>query len=92
MIPVAISTAHTKSNGSGLSDDLAHTLESGGAQAIAFAQNSRNEVRLPGGDGKQIIDSIRGRLLVLPENTAVLPGHGPITTIGEEKRRNPFLR
>jgi glyoxylase-like metal-dependent hydrolase (beta-lactamase superfamily II) len=47
---------------------------------------------LPGGDGKQIIDSIHSRLLVLPENTAVLPGHGPITTIGEEKNRNPFLR
>jgi DNA (cytosine-5)-methyltransferase 1 len=54
MIPVAISTAHTKSNGSGLSDDLAHTLESGGAQAVAFAQNSRNEVRLHGGDGKTV--------------------------------------
>jgi len=47
---------------------------------------------LPGGDGKLIIDSIHSRLLVLPEETAVLPGHGPITTIGEEKRRNPFLR
>jgi len=29
--------------------------------------------------------------MVLPEDTCVLPGHGPITTIGEEKRRNPFL-
>lgn len=47
---------------------------------------------LPGGDGKQIIQSIRDQLLVLPEATAVLPGHGPITTIGEEKLRNPFLR
>ena len=50
MIPIAISTAHTKSNGSGFSDDIAHTLESGGAQAVAFAQNSRDEVRLHGGD------------------------------------------
>jgi glyoxylase-like metal-dependent hydrolase (beta-lactamase superfamily II) len=47
---------------------------------------------LPGGDGKQIISSIRSRLLVLPEDTAVLPGHGQITTIGEEKHRNPYLR
>jgi glyoxylase-like metal-dependent hydrolase (beta-lactamase superfamily II) len=47
---------------------------------------------LPGGDGKQIIESIHSRLMVLPENTAVLPGHGSITTIGEEKHRNPFLR
>lgn len=46
---------------------------------------------LPGGDGRQILQSIHHRLLVLPEKTVVLPGHGPMTTIGEEKRRNPFL-
>jgi hydroxyacylglutathione hydrolase len=46
---------------------------------------------LPGGNGRQIIDSIRTRLLVLPEDTRVLPGHGPATTIGEEKQSNPFL-
>jgi len=46
---------------------------------------------LPGGDGRQILQSIHHRLLVLPEETIVLPGHGPVTTIGEEKRRNPFL-
>jgi hydroxyacylglutathione hydrolase len=46
---------------------------------------------LPGGNGPQIIDSIRSRLLVLPEDTNVLPGHGPATTIGQEKYRNPFL-
>ncbi|MBB6147330.1 DNA (cytosine-5)-methyltransferase 1 [Silvibacterium bohemicum] len=55
MIPVAISTAHTKSNGSGFSDHVAHTLESGGGtQAVAFSQNLRNEVRLFGGDGKTV--------------------------------------
>jgi glyoxylase-like metal-dependent hydrolase (beta-lactamase superfamily II) len=46
---------------------------------------------LPGGNSKQILASIHGRLLGLPEDTTVLPGHGPITTIGEEKQRNPFL-
>jgi hydroxyacylglutathione hydrolase len=46
---------------------------------------------LPGGDGRQILQSIHHRLLVLPEGTTVLPGHGPVTTIGEEKRRNQFL-
>jgi hydroxyacylglutathione hydrolase len=46
---------------------------------------------LPGGDFNQLINSIRSRLLVLPENTIVYPGHGPHTTIGEEKRTNPFL-
>jgi len=39
-----------------------------------------------------LLDSIRGRLLTLPEETIVLTGHGPPTTIGEEKRSNPFLR
>ena len=54
VVPVAICTAHTQSNGSGFSDDVAHTLESGSAQAVAFAQNSRDEVRLHGGDGKTV--------------------------------------
>jgi DNA (cytosine-5)-methyltransferase 1 len=54
MVPIAICTAHTQSNGSGFSDDVAHTLESGGAQAVAFAQNTRDEVRLYGGDGKTV--------------------------------------
>jgi DNA (cytosine-5)-methyltransferase 1 len=54
MVPVAICTAHTQSNGSGFSDDVAHTLESRSAQAVAFAQNSRDEVRLHGGDGKTV--------------------------------------
>ncbi|WP_216841210.1 DNA cytosine methyltransferase [Acidobacterium sp. S8] len=53
-VPVAICTAHTQSNGSGFSKDIAHTLESGCAQAVAFAQNSRDEVRLHGGDGKTV--------------------------------------
>jgi len=47
---------------------------------------------LPGGNFDQIIDSIHSRLLVLPDETKVLPGHGPATTIGEERRANPFLR
>jgi len=47
---------------------------------------------LPGGDGRQILRSLRDRLMVLPEATRVLPGHGPETTIGEEKQSNPFLQ
>ena len=46
---------------------------------------------LPGGNFDQIIDSIRARLLALPDETRVLPGHGPATTIGAERRTNPFL-
>jgi hydroxyacylglutathione hydrolase len=47
---------------------------------------------LPGGDGQQILRSLRERLLVLPDSTRVLPGHGPETTIGEERQSNPFLQ
>jgi glyoxylase-like metal-dependent hydrolase (beta-lactamase superfamily II) len=44
-----------------------------------------------GGDLDTILDSIRRELFTLPEDTAVYTGHGPATTIGEEKRHNPFL-
>jgi glyoxylase-like metal-dependent hydrolase (beta-lactamase superfamily II) len=47
---------------------------------------------LPGGNSHQIIDSIHSRLLTLPDETQVLPGHGPTTTIGQERKTNPFLR
>jgi len=47
---------------------------------------------LPGGDGRQILRSLRDRVMVLPDKTRVLPGHGPDTTIGEEKQSNPFLQ
>jgi glyoxylase-like metal-dependent hydrolase (beta-lactamase superfamily II) len=47
---------------------------------------------LPGGNPHQILDSIQTRLLPLPNETKVLPGHGPATTIGAERKSNPFLR
>jgi hydroxyacylglutathione hydrolase len=47
---------------------------------------------LPGGDGRQILRSLRDRLLVLPDSTRVVPGHGEETTIGEERQSNPFLQ
>ena len=46
---------------------------------------------LPGGNERQILESIHARLLVLPEETRVIPGHGPLTTIGVEREENPFL-
>jgi len=46
---------------------------------------------LPGGDGRLLLQSIREKLLVLPPETRVYPGHGPGSTIGWEKAHNPFL-
>jgi hydroxyacylglutathione hydrolase len=46
----------------------------------------------PGSSGRQLMDSIYTRLMVLPDDTVVLPGHGPDTTIGAERTGNPFLR
>ena len=47
---------------------------------------------MPGGNGNQLMDSIHTKLMVLPDNTIVYPGHGPHTTIGTERNGNPFLR
>ena len=44
-----------------------------------------------GGDYDQLMDSIHTKLMVLPDGTVVYPGHGPETTIGVERRGNPFL-
>jgi hydroxyacylglutathione hydrolase len=47
---------------------------------------------LPGGSWQQLLESIQGVLFALPDSTIVYSGHGPATTIGEEKRLNPWLR
>jgi hydroxyacylglutathione hydrolase len=47
---------------------------------------------LPGGDFRKIMASLRERLIVLPEETKVIAGHGPATTIAKERESNPFLQ
>jgi glyoxylase-like metal-dependent hydrolase (beta-lactamase superfamily II) len=47
---------------------------------------------LPGGSSEQIFNSIKSHILALPDETRVLTGHGPATTIGRERRSNPFLQ
>jgi hydroxyacylglutathione hydrolase len=47
---------------------------------------------LPGGSFEKIMRSLQGKLLALPDETAVVPGHGPLTTIGAEREENPFLK
>lgn len=46
---------------------------------------------LPGGSLEKILRSLHQRVLALPDDTLVVPGHGPETTIGEERESNPFL-
>lgn len=57
----------------------------------ALFAGSIGRTDLPGGDLDQLLTAIRDQLLVLPEDTLVHPGHGPDSSIGREKRSNPFL-
>jgi len=82
-------------SGSGVSPDSGvpprasteHVLFSGD---LLFA-GSIGRTDLPGGDYPTILDSLSRVCLVLPDDTRVLPGHGPQTTIGAERATNPFL-
>jgi hydroxyacylglutathione hydrolase len=58
---------------------------------VLFA-GSIGRTDLPGGNHSELLENISKKVLVLPDETRVLSGHGPETTIGEEKRHNPFLR
>lgn len=58
----------------------------------ALFRGSIGRTDLPFGDPEQLLASIRRELLTLPDDTRVLPGHGPDTTIGVERRTNPYLR
>lgn len=55
-------------------------------------QGSIGRTDLPGGDGRQILRSIRQKYFPLPEETLVIPGHGPTTTLARERARNYFLQ
>ena len=55
-------------------------------------RDSIGRTDLPGGNPRQILQSIHDKLMALPETAVVIPGHGPNTTIGREKERNPFLQ
>lgn len=73
---------------------LAFYVEGEGAVVAgdALFAGSVGRVDLPGGDGPTLLKSIEERLLTLPEETVVHPGHGPETTIGHERDTNPFLQ
>lgn len=55
-------------------------------------QNSIGRADLPGGNYETLMKSIMNQLMVLDDDYSVFPGHGPSTTIGEERRNNPFIK
>jgi hydroxyacylglutathione hydrolase len=55
-------------------------------------RDSIGRTDLPGGNLTQMMSSLKSKVLTLPDETVVLPGHGPETTIGRERARNPYLR
>jgi hydroxyacylglutathione hydrolase len=69
-------------------DEVSRTLLTGD---VLFA-GSIGRTDLPGGDHAAMQRSLRDRVLTQPDDSLVLPGHGPATTIGRERAGNPFLR
>ena len=90
---IAVAVDHTPGHTRGsVSFRVAH-----GTQRIVFTgdtlfKQSVGRTDLPGGSGRDLLDSIITKLLVLDDDTRVLPGHGEATTIGAERRANPFLQ
>lgn len=69
-------------------------VDHAGGRAVtgdALFAGSVGRADLPGGDMKALLAAIRSQILTLPDNYAVLPGHGPSSTVGVERRSNPFL-
>jgi len=84
--------------------DVLHTPgHTGGSVCLYFAAEKKliagdtlfagsiGRTDLPGGSYKKIMESLHGPVLALPDETIVVPGHGPLTTIGDERETNPFL-
>ncbi len=74
-----------------------YCAESGGTTPMliggdALFAGSVGRTDFPGSDHDTLVSSIRTRLYTLPDQTIVYPGHGPTTTIGREKRTNPYVR
>ena len=84
-IKVLHTPGHTKGGVSFLVDKLLFAGDT-------LFEGSIGRTDLGGGSYEVLMDSIKNKLMFLPEDTIVLPGHGPATTIGIEKANNPFLR
>lgn len=85
---LAFQVRHTPGHTPGSVSLVGHGVVFGGDALFA---GSVGRTDLPGGDHPTLIDSIRRELLSLPDHTIVHSGHGPATTIGRERRSNPFL-
>jgi hydroxyacylglutathione hydrolase len=73
-----------------------HVLLYSGPDRVAFVgdvvfQGSIGRTDLPGGNYQTLMTSIRDQVMTLPEETKLYSGHGPVTTVGEERRFNPFI-
>jgi hydroxyacylglutathione hydrolase len=73
-----------------------HVLLYSAADAVAFVgdvvfQGSIGRTDLPGGNYHTLMESIRKHVMSLPDETKLYSGHGPVTTVGEERRFNPFI-
>jgi hydroxyacylglutathione hydrolase len=92
---IAVTVDHTPGHTRG---SVVFRVSGEGADAgLAFTgdtlfKRSVGRTDLPGGSGRDLLGSIVTKLLVLDDDTRVLPGHGEPTTIGEERRANPFLQ
>ncbi|MFV8052409.1 MBL fold metallo-hydrolase [Mycobacterium sp. 48b] len=83
-VTVRHAPGHTRGSVVFHADDLVFTGDT-------LFRSSVGRTDLPGGSGRDLLESIVTKLLVLDDDTVVLPGHGPRTTIGHERRTNPFL-
>jgi hydroxyacylglutathione hydrolase len=79
--------AHTHGHLQRLGDDPARLIA-----GDTLFQGSIGRTDLWGGSMKDILNSLREKLMMLPDETVVIPGHGDLTTIGEERVHNPYLK
>lgn len=72
---------------------LAYYLPQSGAVLVgdSLFLGSIGRTDLPGGSHEQLVESIKAKILPLPSDTVVLPGHGPQTSVADEKAHNPYL-
>jgi len=102
-IDSSLSTGDKVSAGSLMADVLYTPGHTEGSICLYFAPQKKliagdtlfagsiGRTDLPGGSYEKIMRSLHGPVLALPDETIVVPGHGPLTTIGEERATNPFL-